>query len=69
MEPAADVGLAVVAFIHTLVPRLEPVLRENEPLPPEALPFLHPSEANRRYDSSRPPKNSLRRRLIRLTWP
>jgi hypothetical protein len=69
LEPAMNPGASnVLPFIRTVVSLVESVLRENEPLPPEALPFLHPLEANRRHDPSRRPPTSMKWKLIRLTW-
>ncbi|MFK3985687.1 hypothetical protein ACI2K4_35660 [Micromonospora sp. NPDC050397] len=69
LEPVQSPGVGgVMSLVRTIVDLLEPVLQENEPPPPEALPFLHPLEANRRYDPTRLPSTSLGWKLVRSTW-
>lgn len=69
LEPQVAAGVSnVYAFINTAVAMVESVLRENQPIPPEALPFLHPFEANRLHHPTRPPPSSFRWTLVRMTW-
>lgn len=69
LEPVQNPGVGnVMSLVRTIVDLLEPVLQENEPPPPEAPPFLHPLEANRRYDPSQPPPTSPGWKLVRSTW-
>jgi hypothetical protein len=68
-EPAMPAATSNVGlFMRTLTAMVEPVLREDKPLPPAALPYLHPAEANRLHHPSKPPPRTLRWRLARLTW-
>jgi hypothetical protein len=63
---AATAG--VTEFLHTIVELLEPKLREGEPLPPEALPYLHPMESNRLHHPSKPRPTGPLWTLARSTW-
>ena len=69
LEPDTYAATTNVAqFLHAIVAVLEPKLRDREPLPPEALPYLHPLESNRLHHPSQPPRTGLRWTLARWTW-
>jgi len=58
----------VAQFLHAIVAILEPKLREGEPLPPQALPFLHPMESNRLHDPTQTRRSGFGWTLARWTW-
>jgi hypothetical protein len=58
----------VAQFLHAIVELLEPKLREGEPLPPHALPFLHPMESNRLYGPGEQRRTGFWWTLARWTW-